>query len=411
MSATNNKSAAWYGTADWHIADPTTLTTGLRLGHEQRETSVSNLVLDNGFGAALNPVFVNNVQLGGFASDANGNLLGSNNATQIALANSVAQHYYGTSYTSLSAAQKLQVANAKAVRSAQITGLYSLAAAQPFDGNITSWTTSLKQKFNEQLTGYATVQYGEKAGISQINGSSINGGTSALVQPEKTTSYELGLRADLLEKTLTINADIFQSNIKNFQQTVSYLDPVLTAINNAPTYSSGPGNVGGVRIRGLEVDASYTGIQNLSLRLSGAYNDAVYTKFPNSGLASELDPALYPSGFYDVSGKTLANAPKLTGTLGADYTLPLVNSNKVFHAAANWRYTSRYNVDAALSQYGWVGGYGLLDLNVGIGRADGKYSINLIVKNATDKNYHNAGWVTYNTNPPRWFGINVTGKY
>lgn len=408
----NNKSSAWYGSADWHIAEPTTLTTGLRFGKEDRQTKVSNLVLDNGFGAALNPVAVNNVQLGGFASDkVSGELLASNNAAQLALANSVAQRYYGTSYAALSAAQKQQIANAKGLRAAQITGLYTQAVAEPFNDNIKSWNVSLSQKINEQLTTYATVQYGEKAGISQINGSSINGGTSVLVRPESTTSYELGLRTDLLEHTLTINADIFQSNIKNFQQTVSYLDPVLTAINNAPTYSSGPGNVGGVRIRGLEVDASYTGIKNLSLRFSGAYNNAIYTKFPNSGLASELDPALYPSGFYDVSGKTLANAPKLTGTIGADYTLPIADSNKVFHAAANWRYTSRYNVDAALSQYGWVGGYGLLDLNIGIGRADGKFSTSLIIKNATDKSYHNAGWVTYNTNPPRWFGINVTGKY
>ncbi len=409
----NNKSSAWYGTADWHIAEPTTLTTGLRFGKEDRQTKVSNLVLDNGFGAALNPVAVNNVQLGGFISDKdNGDLSPKNNAAQLALANTVAQRYFGaTNYAALSAAQKLQIANAKALRSAQITGLYTQAVAEPFNDNIKSWNVSLSQKINEQLTTYATVQYGEKAGISQINGSSINGGTSVLVRPESTTSYELGLRTDLLEHTLTINADIFQSNIKNFQQTVSYLDPVLTAINNAPTYSSGPGNVGGVRIRGLEVDASYTGIKNLSLRFSGAYNNAIYTKFPNSGLASELDPALYPSGFYDVSGKTLANAPKLTGTIGADYTLPIADSNKVFHAAANWRYTSRYNVDAALSQYGWVGGYGLLDLNIGIGRADGKFSTSLIIKNATDKSYHNAGWVTYNTNPPRWFGINVTGKY
>ena len=409
----NNKSSAWYGTADWHIAEPTTLTTGLRFGTEDRQTKVSNLVLDNGFGAGLNPVSVNNVQLGGFASDkVTGALSPTNSAAQLALANSVAKRYYGAaSYAALSDAQKLQVANAKGLRSAQITGLFTQAVAEPFNDNIKSWNVSLKQKINDQLTVYGAVQYGEKAGISQINGSSINGGTSLLVKPERTTNYELGLRTDLLANTLTINADIFQSDIKNFQQTVSYLDQVLTDINKTPTYGSGPGNVGGVRIRGLEVDASYTGIQNLSLRFSGAYNDAIYTKFQYSGLASELDPALYPSGFYDVSGKTLANAPKLTGTIGADYTLPLVNSNKVFHAAANWRYTSKYNVDANSSQYGWVGGYGLLDLNIGIGRADGKYSTSLIIKNATDKNYHNAGWVTYNTNPPRWFGINVTGKY
>ncbi len=406
-----NISDAWYGTADWHLTPTTTFTTGLRLSEEKRDTSQSNLILDNGNGAALNPVAVNNAQLGGFASDANGNLL-ANSASQTTLANQLAQQYFGVgTYSGLSAAQKLQVANAKAVRAGQITGLYQLSTAQPFDNTINSWHLALSQKISDELTGYVAFTHGEKAGISQINGSTASGGTSALVAPESSNVYELGIRSNWLDQTLVVNADIFQDNIKNFQQTVSYLDPVLTALNGAPTYSSGPGNVGGVRVRGIELDAIYTGIKNLTLRAASSYNDAVYTHFPNSGLASELDPALYPTKFYDLSGSVLPNAPKLTATLGADYTQPLPDIGKVLHAGLNYRYTSRYNIDSALSTWGWVGGYGLLDANIGLGRPDGKFDISLTAKNLTDKYYHNVGWTSYTPSAPRWFGVTISGKY
>jgi iron complex outermembrane recepter protein len=59
---------------------------------------------------------VNNVKLGGFASDASGNLTAANSAAQLALADFTAQKYFGAaSYSALTAAQRLQVATAKGI--------------------------------------------------------------------------------------------------------------------------------------------------------------------------------------------------------------------------------------------------------------------------------------------------------
>lgn len=404
-----NESTAWYGQADWHLSEPLTLTTGLRLSKEDRRSQQSQLVLDQGVAALLNPVSVNNVQLGGFAANATtGALIAGNSAAQLALADLVAQRYFGAAnYAALDPRQLAQVANAKALRAAQITGLYALATAQPFKDDIKTWNISLSDKINDDLTTYVTWQYGEKAGVSQINGSTAAGGTSVLVKPERTNSYELGLRSSLLNKTLTVNADVFLSDIKDFQQSVQYLDPVLTAINGVPTYSSGTGNVKAVQVKGLEVDAAYTGLKNLSLRVAGAYNDARYKDHKLSGLASEINPA--GGSFYDVSGKTLPNAPKWSVKVGGEYRLPVFD-NKIFHTSANYTYTSRYNVDANLSQSGWVEGYGLLDLGIGIGRQDGLFDVTFLAKNALDTRYHNPGWTSYNLSTPRWLGVQFSSK-
>lgn len=411
-----NKSLAWYGQADWTLAANTTLGTGLRVSQEKRRTSQFSLVLDNGFGAALNPVAVNNVELGGFASDATGALAASNTAAQLGLADQVANRYYGAAVTStpgaayngLTAAQRAQVAAAKAVRSAQITGLYTLAVAEPYEGTIKTATVSLTQKLDAQLSVYGTVQAGEKAGISQINGSTVNGGISVPVRPEKTQALEIGLRGDWLAHTLTVNADVFVSDIKDFQQTVSYLDPVLTAINNGvPTYGSGPGNVAKVRVQGVEADVLYTGIAELTLRAAAAFNDAKYRDHRFSGIPSEQNPA--GGSFRDVSGRNLPNAPRYQLTLGADWRHPW-GAKYVAHANANVRATSGYNSDTNLSDYGWVKRYALADIGFGLGRQDGSFDVNVIAKNAFNKGYHPVGWTSYSPSAPRWVGVVFSGK-
>jgi iron complex outermembrane recepter protein len=79
-----NRSEALYAQANWHLSQPLTLTTGLRLSHEERaNNATSTLVTSNGFGGNLNPVTVNNVPLGYSA-------------------NAAAQYYFGTaSYSAL----------------------------------------------------------------------------------------------------------------------------------------------------------------------------------------------------------------------------------------------------------------------------------------------------------------------
>ena len=62
----DNKSVAIYAQANWHLNDAFTVTTGARLTHEDRRTTDSTYIISNGNAAELDPVSVNNVQLGGF---------------------------------------------------------------------------------------------------------------------------------------------------------------------------------------------------------------------------------------------------------------------------------------------------------------------------------------------------------
>ncbi|QJU58347.1 TonB-dependent receptor [Sphingomonas sp. AP4-R1] len=427
QSYVRSESKSAFAQADWHLTHTLTLTTGGRISREARRLSESISILDNGYGSSLNPVNVGAVQLGGFNSTAftaanAGTLVAGQSAAQLSLADAVAQQYFnvaatgtpGGAYNSLTAAQRRQVAAAKAIRLRTFSTLFSETAAKPWIGNIYTGQLSVRNDFSQNLTSYATVQYGEKPGIAQFNG--LVPGTSGAprnlpAKKERTISYEVGVRTNWLGGDLVLNANVFRSYIKDFQQTVYFLDDLLTALNNDGTlyYSSGVGNVGKVRTQGLETDLVYSGLRYTTFRFSGAYTDAKYLDFAFSGQPSEN--ANLTQRFRDVSGFTLPNAPKLQFNVTGDYRRPIFE-NYLFHTSAGYTYTSRENGDTALSAYGFRKPYGIADASIGFGRRDGLFDVNLVVRNLFDEDRGDPGWNTYTVyQRRRWIGAVVSSKF
>jgi iron complex outermembrane receptor protein len=410
-----NKSAAVFAQANWHLSDALTLTTGVRATRENRINSGSSGIIDNGFGAELNPVSVGGVQLGGFESDSKGALVnGKNSEAQLRLADAVATKYFnvpatgvaGAAYGSLSGTQQQQIAYAKAIRQSQAGVMFNKTDAERFTGTLPSFVFSPSYKFNPDLTGYTSWQYGEKAGISQLTN-----GVSNLVKKERTSAFEVGLKSALLDRQLLINADLYLMNIKDYQQAVRVFDLYTTQQNadKLTYYTTATGNVPKVQTKGLEIDGAYTGIKNVTLRFAGAYTDAVYKDFRNSAQPSENG---YPNAplYRDVTGQTLPGASKWTFNVGGDYRVPVLDSHEV-HASFNTAYNSRYNSDNSLSDYAWIGASSITDLGIGFGKRDGAYDVSLIVKNAF-KNHAplSATWNSYTPAVPRWIGLQVTGR-
>jgi iron complex outermembrane recepter protein len=409
-----NKSAAVFGQADWHLSDPLTLTTGVRFTREERRNAGYSLIKSNGFGAELNPVSVNGVPLGGFASDNLGALGAGNSTTQLSLADKVANRYFGTAitatpgaaYNSLTATQKRQVADAKSIRVSQIGVIFNRTDAEPFKDTLPAFVISPSYKINDNLTTYASWQYGEKAGISQLTN-----GVSNLVKAEKTNALELGFKSALFNRALILNADIYVMNIRDYQQAVRVLDVYTTTLNNDGTnyYTTATGNVPKVQAKGLEVDGVYNGIRNTTIRFSGAYNDARYKNFPNSAQPLENGYAGAPA-YQDVSGQSLPGAARLSFNVGVDYRLPVWN-DKEFHTTFNTAYTSKFNSDTSLSSYGWIPASNITDLALGIGNRKQSFDVSFLVKNLfNDDTPLLRTWNTYTPAVPRWYGVVFSGK-
>lgn len=377
-----NKSAAVFAQANWHLSEPLTLTTGLRFTREDRQNAGRSTLNSSGSAPELNP-----------------DAVGTDDA--------IAQKYFGIpTYAALSAAQKQQVADARAIRKSQLGVLFGQTQAEPFRKTQPAFVISPSYKASEQLTAYFSYQHGEKAGISQL----VNG-VSTLVQPEKTNAFEAGFKSALFDKTLVLNADVFLMNITDYQQSVRIVDQYTTALNNDGTfyYTSATGNVPKVRVSGLEVDGVYAGIANTTLRFSGAYNKAIYKDFSNAAQPVENGYA-GASPYRDISGQPLAGAPKYSVNVGGDYRLP-VRGDKVFHTSANVSANSSYYSDNALSAYSVIPKSALVDWAIGVGTQNRSFDVSLIVKNLfNDDTPRSKTWNSYSPAIPRSVGIQFAGK-
>ena len=395
-----NKSGAAFAQANWHLTSDLTLTTGARLTHENRTNVSSSYVINPGDG----------VDLANFTSGTT------------AQRDAAAAKYFGTgrTYASLTPAELAQVSAAQAIRKANFGVLFGNTAAKPYRANQPAFVLSPSLKLTPDVTTYASYQHGEKAGIAQL----VNG-ISTPAAAEKTNSFELGLKSALLDKTLILNADIFDTLIHNYQQAVQVVDQYTTALNqaagsNVVAYTSATGNAPKVGVSGLEVDGVYAGIPRTTLRFSGAYNKAVYKDFPNSAqpvengdltAASTVTGFVHPAEPYrSVNGKTLAGAPRFTFNVGADYTQP-VSTDKDAHVSANLAYSTSYNTDVSLSKYAVVGAQALVDLAVGAGKHDKSFDVSVIVKNLFNNETPQARtWNSITPGNPRTWGIQFTGR-
>jgi iron complex outermembrane receptor protein len=413
-----NRSEAIYSQADWHLTDKLTLTTGLRETFENRENTGSSSVTDNGYGSLLNPVSIpvtggGSVALGGFATTTTGALAASNSAAQLSEADALALQYFGVkptgvagaAYKSLTAAEQLQVYDAQQIRLTQIGKLFPTTTAHVSENHLPTVLFSPTYKFNDNYTSYVSFEYNQKAGIAQFVNDVAN-----VVQPEKTAAYEWGLKINLPEQKLNFNVDIFTMDVRDYQQAVQVYDAYQTALNNNGTsaYDSATGNASRVRDNGIEIDAFYKGIENTTLRFSGAYNNAYYVSYTNAG--QPVENANSTATTVDDTGKELAGNSKITFNLGGDYRVP-VWGGKLFHTSWNTMYETRFNSDASFSQYAWVPAHSVTDWSIGLSNVKQSFDVSLIAKNLFNNSTPLAiTWDSYTPAVQRWLGLQFSGK-
>jgi outer membrane receptor protein involved in Fe transport len=419
VQAIENQSSAIFAQANWHLGQKFTLTTGVRATRENRTNVTSTHINDDGSAPELNPAIVNGVSLGGFDSvAATGALTATNTVGQLNLADLVANKYFGVpvtavpgaAYNSLTAAQRVQVADAKAIRRTALGVVFDEIEAEPFEDTQPAFVLSPTYRFGDRVTAYVSWQYGEKAGIAQNSN-----GISNLVLGEETSAYEIGVKTTLLNNNLIFNADLFRTDIDNYQQAVRIVDEYTTALNVATgvspsiAYTTATGNVPKVRADGLEIDGFYAGIPRTRIRFALAYTDAFYEDFPNSAQPSENGYAGAPA-YRDVTGEQLPGNSKVSGNVGVDYRHPFA-SDKEIRVSANVAYASKTNTDNALSEYGWIPSRTVTDLSIGVGRAGGSFDVSLLAKNVFDDDTPLlASWSSYTPPEPRWLGVVVSGR-
>ncbi|HEX8601548.1 MAG TPA: hypothetical protein VF774_02810, partial [Pseudoduganella sp.] len=231
---------------------------------------------------------------------------------------------------------------------------------------------------------------------------------SLIIRPERARSAELGLKADLANNRLNVKADLFLTQVRDFQ-TQGY-DPVDQQVYllNAGSYIS----------RGAEATVHWAPDRHWQFDAAAVFNDTYYTDYDGARCPPEILLGAKPPKSCDLTGQRVFNAPRVTSNASVRYEWTTANGLKNFvsgrYAWRSWMYGT---VDA--SQFTRVPGYGLAAFSAGTsGKTErGEWNASLWLNNAFDKSYYKRlvnneyGSVTGYLGERRTLGVTLGYRY
>jgi iron complex outermembrane recepter protein len=226
---------------------------------------------------------------------------------------------------------------------------------------------------------------------------------NAPYNPEKVDTFEVGLKADFLNRRLRTNIAAFYTNYRDMQVAQIYFDPATNVQGNRIL------NAAKSTIKGFELEVQALPTDGLTLRGSLGYLDTAYKDFLYFDPVSATNTQL--------KGEALQNAPKWASTLGINYTYEIGGGGKIV-ADASWMYTAKKYYTAILNTpRSTVQATNLVDALLTWHSEGDRFSVGLWGKNLLDKRYISTvydspgymGLVGYA--PPRQFGASVGVKF
>jgi iron complex outermembrane receptor protein len=213
---------------------------------------------------------------------------------------------------------------------------------------------------------YASYTRGYKGPAFNVFFNHVAPTNSTPIDPEKSNSYEVGLKSQFFDRMVQLNATAFLVDYKGFQANNFVLlnGAVVTNLTNA----------GDVRSKGFEVDTTVAPAAGLTLRANLAYADAKVRRFNPNPLTNAPDAR---------DGTRLPLAPKFSYTIGGDYD---VDAGPVkLYLSSDWHHASRQFSD--LGESGPIDAYGIWNASVGVSDPEDKYRLTVLVRNILDDSY------------------------
>jgi iron complex outermembrane receptor protein len=170
-----------------------------------------------------------------------------------------------------------------------------------------TWRIALDHHFDPDVMAYVSYNRGFKSG--GFNDTLVP--TSAFA-PEVVDAYEAGLKNTLFDRHVTLDATGFFYNYKGIQAFQYF------ANGSALVY-----NAGSARLYGLDLDAKFKFVDNLTITTAFEALHTAYTYFPDAAVSTPIPGGgtAYTTG--SAEGHHLPFSPAETTSLSADYVIPL----------------------------------------------------------------------------------------
>ena len=264
-----------------------------------------------------------------------------------------------------------------------------------------SWDLSGTYVVTPDTNVYARAATGYRG--SSIQPASGFGGLT-YAGPESNLSFEVGAKADLLDKRARASLSLYTYRVKDQQLTA------VGGASNTTTLLNAKKAVG----HGVEATFDARPVDNLLVNLSGSYN---FTRIKDPGLSVGVCAqctVTNPTGTVGgqtvafIDGNDLPNAPKWIGNVNVRYGIPNGNGGEYF-VFTDWSYRSKVNFFLYQSVEFESKSLLLGGLRLGYSWANGKYEAAAFARNITNQ-VRVTGAIDFNNltgfiNDPRTYGV------
>jgi iron complex outermembrane receptor protein len=260
-------------------------------------------------------------------------------------------------------------------------------------GSYSDFTPKVGVEFrpSDDVLLYASVTEGFKSG-----GFSFTAPAPGGYKPETVTAYEVGVKSDLMEDHLRLNASAFYYDYEDLQ-VLAFIVPGSADVTNAASAT----------VQGAEVEATASITPGFEFSLGVTYLDATYDEYPAAPTAG--------GGTVDAAGNTLNYAPELSAQAGLDFNRDF--SRWTLYASAQYAWQDEVFFTADNNSVDRQDSYGLLNASLGLLSSDERWEFALWGHNLTDEDYitwsaqYTPPGRTGHAGPPLNYGVRVAWRY
>ncbi|MFO6446232.1 TonB-dependent receptor [Erythrobacter sp. NE805] len=287
------------------------------------------------------------------------------------------------------------------------------------------YTAKLAYEFSPSINAYASFTHGYKSGGINLDSTAAVSGADPRFLSEEVDAYEVGVKAQTADRSVTVNVAGFIEEFTNFQ--VLEFTGTAFATFNVPK----------AKTRGVEIESLLRPAPGLTFNLAATFLKAAY---PDDCAGTQIAPQVV-----SLCGNDLTNAPRIIALAGANYETPLTDGIDFFVAGQvrmedDQRTSTQPIVPPSVQQIATLGvagavaaqpkivadiqdGKAFVNLRAGLRFAEGKYALEGWVNNLTDEVVRG---VTFNTTlrgsgaansrsaftlPPRQYGVTLRAKF
>lgn len=265
----------------------------------------------------------------------------------------------------------------------------------------TTGTLKYAYQLGDNINTYISYSRGYKAGGYNLDQEAVgsqdasgNWVDESRFDPELSDSYELGMKGDFFDSTLTLNIALFYTEFEDFQ------------LNTFTGLGFTVGNIPEVTTEGVEVEGLYQISDIAFLSFGATYADARYISVPAADVAT-------------LKGNRLTQSPLWQGTASLFVEDALPNSDWMYNFNLNFSHVGQANTGSDLNPIKVRGAFNMVNASFNLESGDGRWGVGIWGRNLGDTQrnqlvfnsvFQGGSWSTFG-NIGRTFGVTLTANF